>query len=55
MLEKGAIDTISNGRKTHTVDTSGSLKRCGGQGDVLSGAAGTLLAWGSVYASGIGR
>ena len=54
-MEKGSVDTISNGSQTLTVDAPGSLKRCGGQGDVLSGAAGTLLAWGSVYAQGIGR
>ncbi|TIA90145.1 hypothetical protein E3P99_01694 [Wallemia hederae] len=54
VLEKGSVDTISNGSQTLTVDAPGSLKRCGGQGDVLSGAAGTLLAWGSVYAQGIG-
>lgn len=55
VLEKGGVDRITNGSKTLTVDASGSLKRCGGQGDILSGAAGTLLAWGSVYAKGIGR
>ncbi|TIB71676.1 hypothetical protein E3Q23_00398 [Wallemia mellicola] len=54
VLEKGGVDRITNGSKTLTVDASGSLKRCGGQGDILSGAAGTLLAWGSVYAKGIG-
>ncbi len=24
------------------------MKRCGGQGDILSGAVGTMLAWGKV-------
>jgi len=37
---------------TITVDTAGGLKRCGGQGDVLSGAVGTMLAWGKCYESG---
>ncbi|KAH7915268.1 Ribokinase-like protein [Hygrophoropsis aurantiaca] len=34
------------------VDTEGGLKRCGGQGDVLSGAVGTILAWGKCYEDG---
>lgn len=28
---------------------TGSSRRCGGQGDVLSGAVGTFLAWGKNY------
>ena len=27
------------------VDVPGGLKRCGGQGDILSGTVGTVLAW----------
>lgn len=34
------------------VDTPGGLKRCGGQGDVLSGCVGTFLAWGKCYEAG---
>ena len=34
------------------VDIEGGLKRCGGQGDVLSGAVGTMLAWGKCYEDG---
>lgn len=34
------------------VDTPGGLKRCGGQGDILSGAVGTFLAWGRCYEDG---
>lgn len=34
------------------VDTQGGYKRCGGQGDVLSGSIGTLMAWGKCYESG---
>ena len=29
------------------VDTPGGLKRCGGQGDILSGSVGAFLAWGT--------
>jgi len=34
------------------VDVPGGLKRCGGQGDILSGAVGTFLAWGKCYEDG---
>ena len=34
------------------VDLEGGLKRCGGQGDVLSGAVGTFMAWGKCYEDG---
>jgi ATP-dependent NAD(P)H-hydrate dehydratase len=34
------------------VDVEGGLKRCGGQGDVLSGCVGTWLAWGKCYETG---
>ena len=34
---------------TLTVTDSGSLKRCGGQGDILSGSLGTFLAWAKIY------
>jgi ATP-dependent NAD(P)H-hydrate dehydratase len=35
------------------VDVEGGYKRCGGQGDVLSGVIGTMLAWGKCYEEGI--
>lgn len=34
------------------VDVPGGYKRCGGQGDVLSGTVGTFLAWGRCYEDG---
>jgi ATP-dependent NAD(P)H-hydrate dehydratase len=34
------------------VQTPGGLKRCGGQGDILSGSVGTFLAWAKCYESG---
>ncbi|KAF9512673.1 hypothetical protein BS47DRAFT_1372740 [Hydnum rufescens UP504] len=52
ILQKGAQDIISNGRRTEIVDTEGGLKRCGGQGDILSGNLGTFLAWGKAYIEG---
>ena len=52
ILQKGAKDIISNGIRTEIVDTEGGLKRCGGQGDILSGNLGTFLAWGKAYIEG---
>ena len=37
-----------------TVEGLGSPRRCGGQGDVLAGAAGTFLAWAAAAAAGAG-
>jgi len=34
------------------IDIEGGLKRCGGQGDVLSGCVGTWLAWAKCYETG---
>ncbi|PPQ98934.1 hypothetical protein CVT24_003561 [Panaeolus cyanescens] len=34
------------------VDIEGGLKRCGGQGDILSGTVGTFMAWGKCYEDG---
>lgn len=39
-------------REVVEVDVEGGLKRCGGQGDVLSGCVGTMLAWGKCYEQG---
>jgi ATP-dependent NAD(P)H-hydrate dehydratase len=34
------------------VQTLGGMKRCGGQGDILSGSVGAFLAWAKCYESG---
>ncbi|OBZ70399.1 ATP-dependent (S)-NAD(P)H-hydrate dehydratase [Grifola frondosa] len=34
------------------VDVPGGLKRCGGQGDILSGTVGAIMAWGKCYEDG---
>lgn len=66
IIQKGGDDIISNGIKlpkallakgqssTDTLvdSTKGGLKRVGGQGDILSGTTGTLLAWGREWARG---
>ena len=59
VLQKGAEDLIAvhpsspeSDPQTATVDVRGGLKRCGGQGDVLSGTVGTFLAWGKCFEDG---
>ena len=65
VLQKGpkdiiAIDTTGeqadtereHSKETVCVDVKGGMKRCGGQGDILSGAVGTMLAWGKCYEDG---
>jgi ATP-dependent NAD(P)H-hydrate dehydratase len=49
ILQKGAIDTISNGTTTLLSTGTGGLKRSGGQGDTLTGCLATLLAWRKAY------
>lgn len=46
ILLKGRIDLITNGKKVYLVNTQGSLKRCGGIGDVLSGLTSLYTFWG---------
>ncbi|KAE9396898.1 H-hydrate dehydratase [Gymnopus androsaceus JB14] len=54
--EKSQINTKDEAKeKTKEVievDVEGGLKRCGGQGDILSGAVGTFLAFGKCYEEG---
>ena len=68
IIQKGEKDIISNGlpipkeflaesssndkREALTNETQGGLKRVGGQGDILSGSTGVLLAWGSEWVRG---
>ena len=42
VVKKGLIDIVSNGMMTALIGTKSSLKRCGGQGDVLCGILGTF-------------
>lgn len=44
-MEADVIETVE-------IDVEGGLKRCGGQGDILSGCVGTFLAWGKCYENG---
>jgi len=45
VLHKGCPDLISNGKVTEECSAGGSPRRCGGQGDVLSGTLATFLHW----------
>ena len=49
---EGADEAKESVQESIEVDTPGGLKRCGGQGDVLSGCVGTFLAWGKCYETG---
>lgn len=48
----GADAEFEKAKETVHVDIEGGLKRCGGQGDVLSGSVGTFMAWGRCYEEG---
>ncbi|KAI7892391.1 Ribokinase-like protein [Mucor mucedo] len=49
VVQKGAVDYITNGEEVLQCDVEGGLKRMGGQGDILSGAIAAFLAWGKAY------
>ncbi|KAJ3160188.1 hypothetical protein HDU86_001024 [Geranomyces michiganensis] len=49
ILQKGGKDIISNGKEVIECSAEGSPRRCGGQGDLLSGACAAFLAWGKNY------
>lgn len=45
ILMKGKSDLISDGNTVCSVSTFGSPRRCGGQGDILSGSVAVFLSW----------
>lgn len=45
IVRKGIVDIISDGIHTVKCDEIGSPRRCGGQGDLLSGSMGTFNYW----------
>ncbi|KIV90240.1 YjeF family domain-containing protein [Exophiala mesophila] len=53
IIQKGAVDYISQGTQTTISDFQGGLKRAGGQGDTLTGSLGTFLAWRQIYHEGL--
>lgn len=46
LVRKGAVDVVACGAAPPLLcDSPGSLRRCGGQGDVLAGVVGLFVAW----------
>lgn len=45
ILRKGKSDLISDGDTVKSVSIYGSPRRCGGQGDILSGSVAVFLSW----------
>lgn len=45
ILRKGKSDLISDGETVKSVSIYGSPRRCGGQGDILSGSVAVFLSW----------
>ncbi|KAL9257107.1 ATP-dependent (S)-NAD(P)H-hydrate dehydratase-like protein [Drosera capensis] len=51
VLRKGKSDYISDGETVCSVSIFGSPRRCGGQGDILSGSIAVFLSWARKAAS----
>lgn len=45
VVRKGQQDVMSDGQEVLVCNQEGSARRCGGQGDILSGSLGVLLHW----------
>lgn len=45
IMQKGKADVISDGKTVTQVSTFGSPRRCGGQGDILSGSVAVFASW----------
>lgn len=45
ILQKGKVDLISDGNTVYGVSMFGSPRRCGGQGDILSGSVAVFSSW----------
>jgi len=52
IVQKGFVDVISNGKDTVECKQEGSPRRCGGQGDMLSGTLAAFVAWASEWSKG---
>ena len=55
IVHKGATDVITDGRKMTMSDAPGCKRRCGGQGDLLSGTMALLLHWTYLYEKEAGK
>lgn len=49
IVEKGGVDRIATATEVLQVSSEGSLKRSGGQGDILAGCLGTFAGWAKIY------
>ncbi|KAG6539996.1 hypothetical protein Mapa_018697 [Marchantia paleacea] len=49
IVQKGKFDLISDGHIVIASDYFGSPRRCGGQGDVLSGSTAVFFSWARQY------
>lgn len=45
IVRKGPIDSVCNASECLSVSEPGSLKRCGGQGDILAGTISVFASW----------
>jgi len=45
IMQKGKADVICDGKTVTQVSTFGSPRRCGGQGDILSGSVAVFTSW----------
>eukprot|EP01012_Entosiphon_sulcatum_P004203 TRINITY_DN11581_c0_g1_i2.p1 TRINITY_DN11581_c0_g1~~TRINITY_DN11581_c0_g1_i2.p1 ORF type:complete len:335 (-),score=45.82 TRINITY_DN11581_c0_g1_i2:6-986(-) len=52
IVAKGQCDVMATAREALSCDAPGSQRRCGGQGDLLSGAVSTFMAWSSIVEGG---
>lgn len=48
IIHKGVVDIITNGKIAYIVSQKGSMKRCGGIGDILTGLTSLYSYWGKV-------
>ncbi|PRP88242.1 hypothetical protein PROFUN_03351 [Planoprotostelium fungivorum] len=49
IVQKGRHDIVSDGKKEIKNEEEGGPRRCGGQGDIMSGLIGTFLAWCNIH------
>eukprot|EP00033_Pygsuia_biforma_P003768 GCRY01004127.1.p1 GENE.GCRY01004127.1~~GCRY01004127.1.p1 ORF type:complete len:323 (+),score=51.53 GCRY01004127.1:135-1103(+) len=52
VVHKGAVDVITDGTEVVICSEEGSPRRCGGQGDILSGVMGLFFSWVQAPATG---
>ncbi|KAJ3063502.1 hypothetical protein HDU98_000714, partial [Podochytrium sp. JEL0797] len=53
VLLKGAEDLVSTGQTSFGINERGSPRRCGGQGDILSGTVAAFVSWMQSFENGV--